>query len=169
MSGYCFLASNPPALQAAKVFLRKNRDHESGRFTDLPEEMNGGSHAQAKSSSNMPWSGNKLICGGDSSWCCSSFISLIRSYYHWSILGPWKCCVALQGFDPKKKQTLLHWQTFFQCLPRWSFRLMPSNSPEYPLQTINFEHPCINIWWNKPIFIHALGRKTWILRRFERL
>lgn len=113
MSGYCFLASNPPALQAAKGFLRKNRDHESGRFTDLPEEMNGGSHAQAKSSSNIPWSGNKLICGGDSSWCCSSFISLIRSYYRWSISGPWKCCVGWQGFDPKKKQTLWHWQTFF--------------------------------------------------------
>ena len=121
MSGYCFLASNPPALQAAKVFVRKNRDHESGRFADLPEEMNGGSHAQAKSSSNMPWSGNRLICGGDSSWCCSSFISLIRSYYRWSILGPWKCCVGLQGFWPQKETNpvevldwcpQIHWNTF---------------------------------------------------------
>ena len=135
---HCLLASNPPAL---------------GKWTEWV-------HAQGKSSSNMPWSGNRLICGGDSSWCCSSFISVIRSYCRWSILGPWKCCVWSQGFKPKKNQTLWHWQTLFNVYPVEVLDWCPQ------IHRNTFSKPYV--WWNKSMLIHSIREENLDLKKVSK-
>ena len=83
----------------------QSRIRESHRFSKgkVLERV----HAQGKSSSNMPWSGNNVICGGDSSWCCSSLISLIRlilSPIHFRYLEMLCRMAKVFGLTPKRNK-----------------------------------------------------------------